>query len=97
MDTLTLDDLIRFRYLGPAAYLAEVIALFTSARATPAHWQAMAQAVLHESESSAGALVRTIDRAILDHLTAEQERRIAEALRPWLELEEPEEQTNGAA
>ncbi len=97
MDHLTLHDLIRFRYLGPAAYMAEVLALFTSGRATPAHWQALAQAVLHVSESSAGALVLAIDRAILEHLQAEQERRIAAALRPWLEPEALEEDIGGAA
>ncbi len=95
MDYLTLDDLIRLRYLGPAGYLAAVIALFTSGRATPAHWQALAAAVLRVSESSAGHLVREIDLAILDHLKAEQERRLAEALAAYLLPIDPEEQMLG--
>lgn len=77
--------------------MAEVIDLFTSDRASPALWQALAQAVLHVSESSAGALVRVIDRAILDYLKAEQERRIAAALQAYFPPEAPQEQTNGAA
>ncbi len=97
MDHLTRHDLICLGYLGPVGYLAEVIDLFTSDRPTPALWQAMAQAVLHVSESSAGALVRVIDRAILDHLKADQERRIAAALQAYLLPEEPEEDTSGAA
>ncbi len=96
-DELTLDDLIRLRTLGPGGYLAAALALFTSGRATPAHWEAMSEALLHVSESSAAAIVLVIDHAIIDYLKAEQEQRLAEAFAAYLTPEEPEEATGEPA
>ncbi len=77
-DALTIDELIRLRYLGTEGYVEQVTALFVSGRATPAHWRAMAETLLH-------AHVLEIDRAIVRHLEAEQERSLAQALKPSLE------------
>ena len=62
---LTLAEVEQLQDLGPTTYQQRVIALFTSGRATPAQWPAMAQAVREMSESTAGALVACIDRSVL--------------------------------
>jgi len=74
MADLTLEEVARLQALGPERYQQQVISLFASGRASQQAWQALAQAVLHVSESAQGAVVVPIDRAILAHLTAKESR-----------------------
>jgi len=63
--SLTLDEIAALQALGCDAYRQRVVGLFLSHRATPAHYAAMAEAVLRCSESEEGYLVEVIDRAVL--------------------------------
>ena len=64
---LTPEDIAKLQQeIGPDRYRVYVVDLFQSGRATPTHWAALTQAILHVSESTDGDLVESIDRAVLD-------------------------------
>lgn len=74
MSELTMEEVGYLQsQVAPGTYKAQVVALFTSGRATSEHWQAMAAAVLEISENESGYLVTCIDRAIIQHLQAIRE------------------------
>ena len=58
--SLTLDEIAALQALGCDAYRQRVVGLFLSHRATPAHYAAMAEAVLCCSESGEGYLGREV-------------------------------------